>query len=256
MVIRLQILIMALLGAAVPLTVSACEPVLPLSKLLGSSTAIGSVIYVQSAVWLYLAIALKCVAFAYFERRLPLHQAAGFMLLANVVSTIPGMLIAGFAAGGPLVIFILPIIYCLGRMVERRTRHLPSVPGRLRMTGGMATLAFILFFVLSMTLYILAYVAFEQSGFASYWIVKFFFVALVACTGLVISAILEECVIARFSRKAGGDLSFYTSVIRANYVTLGAILLVGAVAILPERLRSPGFLAAWLEQLWTSLPLG
>ena len=145
---------MALLGAAVPLTVSACEPVLPLSRLLGSSTAIGSVIYVQSAVWLYLAIALKCVAFAYFERRLPLHQAAGFMLLANVVSTIPGMLIA------------------------------------------------------------------------------------------------------RFSRKAGGDLSFYTSVIRANYVTLGAILLVGAVAILPERLRSPGFLAAWLEQLWTSLPLG
>ena len=65
--IRRQTLVLALVGTAVPLTAPACEPILPLAKLLSSSTAVGSIIYVQSAAWLLLAIALKSAAFAFFE---------------------------------------------------------------------------------------------------------------------------------------------------------------------------------------------
>jgi hypothetical protein len=82
-----------------------------------------------------------------------------FVLLANVVSTVPGVLIAAFAAAGPVVVLILPIIYGLGRMVERRTRHLPATFGKLRLTGGRTSIAFTLFFVLAMVLYGMTQVA-------------------------------------------------------------------------------------------------
>jgi hypothetical protein len=72
---------------------------------------------------------------------------------------------------------------------------------------------------------------------------------MAACTGIIISAVLEECVIARLSRKLYGNISFYTPVLRANYVTLAVILLVAALEMLPKRLNAPHFIVAWLHSL-------
>jgi len=84
--------------------------------------------------------------------------------------------------------------------------------------------------------------ALDSRDHTDYWILKFAYVALMAVTGIVISAILEECVIANATRKVPGCESFYTSVIRANYVTLGAILAVAALSMLPQRMKTPDFL--------------
>jgi len=204
-----------------------------------------------------MAVGIKCTAFICFEKRLSWTQAACFMLVANIISTIPGVLLAGSTASSPIggLFFGLPIVGVLGLMIHRRVTRLPPSPWQSRISGVAIMVAFVLFYVASLFLYGLTQAMLDRHSHATYWVVKFLFVALVACTGIVISAVLEESVIAELSRKRAGNVSFYTSVIRANYITLATILLVAAVAMLPKRLRSPGFLTSWLDQICTSFGL-
>lgn len=97
-----------------------------------------------------------------------------------------------------------------------------------------------------MVLFFLAGNALDTNHLAHYWTFKILFATLAVSVGMAISAVLEECVIARLARNAHGELSFYTSVIRANYITLGLVLLAAAIATLPKRLSAPGFLVSWL----------
>lgn len=244
--------------ALTPLTSWSCEPIVPLAYLLSSSSLAGSAILTNSLLWLVVAVTVKCVAFICFEKRLPWTQAALFMLLANVLSTIPGVLLAVFTSsggGGGLLVALL-LVFALGCMVQRRVARLTTTPQRLRISGGIALVAFVVFAFLSIALYGIAATVLDGGNYASYWVLKFLFVTLVAVSGIVLSAVLEECVIAELTRKRAGNLSFYTSVFRANYVTLGLILFVAALQILPKRLRSPHYITSWLEQLWTTIGLG
>src|SRR5689334_8690233 len=88
-----------LLGALILLPVSGwcCEPILPLTQLLGGSNALGPLMWEQSLLWLAAAVAVKSVAFAVFEKRMRWHHALGIMLLANLLSTVPGLLLAVLA---------------------------------------------------------------------------------------------------------------------------------------------------------------
>ena len=251
-----RLILMAL--ALTPLTGWSCEPIVPLVHLLSGSSLAGSAILTNSLFWLIVAVAVKCAAFVCFEKRLPWTQAALFMLLANVLSTIPGVLLATFTGlgSGIGIIVALPLVFILGWMVQRRLARLPAAPQRLRISGGTALAAFVVFSFLSFALYGIAATVLDGRNYASYWVLKFLFVTLVAVSGIVLSAVLEECVIAELTRKRAGTLSFYTSVFRANYVTLGLILFVAALQMLPKRLRSPHFITSWLEELWTRIGLG
>jgi len=242
------ILLATMLGTS---TGRCCEPVLPLLQLLTGSSVLGPGILTQSLFWLFVAIALKSGAFVWFEKRLSWRQAAGLMLIANVVSTIPGILLAVFSASGTGfgILIALPVVFFLGWIVQRRMSRLPKAPFWARATGGGAMFAFAGFSVASMVLYYTAQGMLETNNYRAYWAFKFTFVTLVAGTGIVISAVLEECVIAGFTRKSPRQASFYASVFRANYVTLGAILLVAAVKILPQRLQSPHFITTWIKAL-------
>jgi|SRR6266567_4112926 len=91
--------------------------------------------------------------------------------------------------------------------------------------------------------------ALAARSFVHYWIFKFIFVAMAAVTGIFISAVLEECVIARLSRHAHGNVSFYTPVLRANYIALAVVLLVAALKMLPGRLNAPNLIVSWLQSL-------
>ncbi len=240
-----------------PVTGSACEPILPLAQLLSSASAAGPVVFTQSLFWLLMAIGIKSIAFSCFEKRLFWGRAVFFMLVANIVSTIPGGLIAVSAASSPIggLFFALPVVGALGLIIHRRVMRLPPSPWQSRISGVAIMVAFVLFYVASMFLYGFTQVLLKDHNYANYWIVKFLFVALVACTGIVISAVLEEGVIAQLSRKRAGDVSFYTPVIRANYITLGVILLVAAVVMMPQRLRSSNFLTRWLDPFCAALGL-
>src|ERR1044071_10113938 len=80
-----------------PLTCWSCEPIVPLAQLLGGSSAAGPLMWEQSLGWLAAAVAVKSIAFAFFEKRISWRRALGFMLLANILSTIPGVLLAVLA---------------------------------------------------------------------------------------------------------------------------------------------------------------
>ena len=249
----LAAMLLLLFTFGLPLRGWSCEPIIPLYQLLSGSSLVGPALLIHSFAWLVTAVSIKCGAFVFLERRLPWRAAVLYMLAANIVSTIPGALIGVFTASLGGVIIAAPIVFFLGWVVQRRLSHLPQ-PGRPRwISGGAATIAFVAFFILSVVLFGLAGSALEARSFASYWIFKFIFVAMAAAAGIFISAVLEECVIARLSRHAHGNISFYTPVLRANYLTLAVVLLVAALEMLPRRLSDPNFIASWLQSLATML---
>ena len=111
-------------------------------------------------------------------------------------------------------------------------------------------LAFVAFFIVSMLLYWLAESALSGRNYVSYWALKLLFAALVACSGIAISAVLEESVIADLAKRSSTALSgwsFYAPVFRANYITLGLVLLVVAVQVLPERMNAHRFILIGMD---------
>lgn len=240
------------MACVTPLPAVACEPILPLFQLLSGPTAAGASILRLSLLGLALAVAIKSALFAFLERRLTWRSAVLYMLLANVVSTIPGIFVAACVASVGGIVVALPVMILLAWFVGNR----PTAQTKWAHLGaGTIALAFTGFFFVSVLIYGIALVALNNDNFASYWFFKFVFVTLVACTGIAISAVLEECVVARMSRKSLGKVYFYTSVFRANYITLGLILLVAALRILPQRLDAPHFIVSWLHNLSAMLGL-
>jgi hypothetical protein len=246
------ILLMAALGNS---TCRGCEPIFPLTQLLGGASFAGPMLLTRSLVLLAIAVAIKCFVFVWLDRRLPWRKAVLFMLLANVLSTIPGVLIAAFTASIVGIVLALPLVFALGWMVQRRIARLPEAHQWKRISGGGALIAFIAFFIVSVVLYGVAESVLDARNYQVYWILKFIFVTLVACTGIVMSAVLEECVVAFLTRKSSSNLSFFTPVFRANYITLGVILLVAAVKMLPQRLHSPHFITGWFNAILTAVGL-
>jgi len=72
--------------------------------------------------------AIKYGAFVLLERRLPWRTAILYMLVANIMSIIPGALIGGFTASLSGVILAVPLVFVLGCVVQRRLALLPQ-PG-------------------------------------------------------------------------------------------------------------------------------
>lgn len=172
------------------------------------------------------------------------------MLLANVVSTIPGVLVAMFAGSMSGFIFAVPLVAILGVFVGRRiARGVPPDQKKPWINGWTVTLSFIAFFALAVIAFQSAQEALWTRSYAMHWLFKFVFVSVVAITGIVISAALEESVVARLAEKSHGKAFFYRSVVRANYITLALVLLVAAIQILPARLKSPHFIASWFQSL-------
>src|SRR6185369_6800428 len=118
-------------------------------------------------------------AFVYLDRRLPWRKAVLFMLLANVLSTIPGGLVAAFAGSMGGSFLALPLVFALGWMVQRRTARLPEANRWHHIYGGAAAMAFIGFFVVSVALYQGAERVLYARNYQTYWILKFIFVTLV-----------------------------------------------------------------------------
>jgi hypothetical protein len=242
--------VLAVMLLAIPLTSWGCEPIVPLVQLLSGSSVVGALLFSQSILWLAAAVALKSGAFAFFERRLPWRKALLFMLLANVLSTIPGVLVAIFAGSMSGFIVAVPLVGILGAFIGWRIAG-GCPPDRQKpwINGWTATLSFIAFFVIAVVTFRYAQDALWSRSYAMHWLMKFLFVSMVACTGIIISAALEEAVIARLCERSHGKTFFYSSVVRANYVTLPLVLLVAAIQILPQRLKSPHFIASWFQSL-------
>jgi hypothetical protein len=220
---------------------------------MGGSNVAGAALLTRSLVWLLVAVVIKGVSFACLERRLSWPKAVCFMLTANVLSTIPGLLTATLA--GSVVLLALPIMFGLGVLAQRRLSALPQDDSATRFSRRGLALAFTLAFIVSAVLFSLAGMKLDAERFASYWIIKLLFVTIAATTGMAISTVLEEYAVGILARKSHGQIFFYKPVLRANYITLGMVLLVSACEILPRRLAAPHFIVSWVQAVSSFLGL-
>jgi hypothetical protein len=237
---RGTMLALAFIATFSPVAVDACEPIIPLTHLMSGSNAVGPMLIMKSAIWLAVAVVLKSTAFILFERRLPWRTAFLFMLIANILSTIPGLLTSLFS--GSIAFLALPIIFVMGLLAQRRLTALKLERGDPNPKLQWVSFAFTVTYFASLIMFYMASEFADPRHATQYWFLKFTFTTSAVLLGLAISAVLEEYAIARLAAKTVGRSSFYTSVIRANYVTLGLVLLVAAIQTLPRRLHSPGFL--------------
>jgi hypothetical protein len=233
-------LTLAFTATVSPVAVDACEPIIPLTQLMSGSNAVGPALIMKSAIWLAVAVVLKSTAFVLFERRLSWRTAFLFMLAANILSTIPSILTSVFA--GSIAFLALPIIFVMGFLAQRRLTALRVNSGDPNPRLQWVSFAFTLTYFASLIMFYMASDVADPQHAVQYWLLKLMFTTSAVLLGLTISAVLEEYAIARLAAKSVGQSSFYTSVIRANYVTLGFVLLVAAIQTLPRRLHSPGFL--------------
>ena len=220
-----------------PSTSLACEPILPLVQIFG-----GTLLITKSLTFLGLAVLLKLIAFVYFERSMPWHRAVAYMLIANIVSSVIGVL-AAFPVAVPAAFFIgVPLVYVISILPARRLTQRFNLRDRAQLNQYVVALISTALFITSVFFWGVARRAFSDESLGWYWALKlvYIYIALIISMGLTI--FYEEWVVSRLTKRGREAAPFLTSVTRANLVTMLFIMGVSAAMILPERLKSPDFI--------------
>ncbi|ABF43757.1 hypothetical protein Acid345_4758 [Candidatus Koribacter versatilis Ellin345] len=214
----------------------ACEPVIPF--IMTTVPALG-----LHSLWVLAgAVAVKCVLFTRFERRLPSGRAAWGMFVGNIYTTFLGILVAGLiGSASDLIIWMIaaPIVFGLCWLPARRLiaeSRVPSPSSR----GGAAALLTTAFFV-SCYLFLIGQVAIDTRQLVVYWIVKIAAISIALFASVSLTTIWEEWTVWRVNSRPEG-VSYFPSVLRTNLYVLILVLLVPAAINLPKRLHSPDFL--------------
>lgn len=216
----------------------ACEPVVPFMQVMVPALALSGSILV-----LTVAVVLKSVLFAVFERRLPRLRAAWRMFLGNVLTSFVGLIVAVMIASSPAIWLVgVPLVYLLCWLPSRRlvkaaplawlARTSPTVLAGI-MTGALLG---------SCILFMVGRGALESHELVLYWIIKLVAIFLALLASMTLTAVWEEWVIWLLSSQPDGT-GFFASAVRANLYVLLLVMLVPALLILPKRIKSPDFTA-------------
>lgn len=243
--IMLLILLAAVLTATPAL---ACEPVVPLAVLYAGEFSLAAM--ARSAPFFIVVVAVKCAAFAWFSRRLlSWHKAAVLMLVANIASTAIGIIASMPFAVPAFIVVAIPIVFAVSLLPARRYSHWLNGQLKFRVSAravaGIATAIFISSIVLfGQAQGLLA----SRSGAALgwYWAAKLLYIYLALLLSVALTIYVEDSVVSALARREGGESTPYlAAVARTNLAALLLITLVGAIAVLPARFRSPDFLISW-----------
>jgi len=218
--------------------VLACEPVIPFMQAMVPALALSGSILV-----LIIAVALKSMLFAIFERRLPRLRAAWGMFLGNVLTSFVGLLVAVMIGSAPAISLIwVPLVFYLCWLPSRRL--VKAAPFAWLARSSPAALATIMTCALlaSCILFIAGRGALEAHQLVAYWIIKLAAILLALFASMVLTTVWEEWVIWRLNSRPGGT-GYFASALRANLYVLLFVMLVPAVLIFPKRLHSPDFIA-------------
>jgi len=218
--------------------VLACEPVIPFMQATVPAIALSG-----SLLVLAVAVVVKSLLFAFFERRIPLLRAAWRMFVGNVVTSFVGLLVALMVASSPSSWIIgLPVVFGLCWLPARRlvksaplawlTRTSPAA-----LAGGMTCV-----FAISCILFMVGQGLLATRHHALYWVVKLAAIFLALLASVTLTTIWEEWVIWKLSSGPEGK-GFFATALRANLYVLLLVMAVPAALILPKRLHSPDFLA-------------
>jgi hypothetical protein len=215
----------------------ACEPVVPFMQAMVPALALSGSILV-----LAMAVVLKSVLFAVFERRLPRLHAAWRMFLGNVLTSFVGLLVAAMIGGAPVFWVIgMPLVAFLCWLPSRRLVKAAPLAWLAGLSPAALAAAMAGAMVASCILFMFGRVAVETHELVLYWIIKLAAISLALFASITLTTVWEEWVIWRLSARPEGT-GFFASALRANLYVLLFVMAVPAVLILPKRLRSPDFL--------------
>lgn len=228
---------MVLLGCA-PLA-GACEPILPLFMALGGPGAMA-----QSGFALLIAVLLKSALYGWFRRSEGF--AAGFwrMAIANVFSSVIGLVVAALLVGAPatpVTLFGLLVLLLIVRVPAARLRVLVPwlrIPPLLIAVAIVAALfATVMLFGASQAI---TWEVRNGEHALAYWSLKLAYLAIAVGISLFLTVFWEDWAITWMT--GAEEPRQLVDVFRAGYLTLIAVMLVVAVGTLPQRLKSHGFL--------------
>ena len=216
----------------------ACEPVVPFMQVMMPALALSGSIMV-----LAMAVVVKSVLFAIFERRLPRLRAVWRMFLGNVLTSFVGLLVAVMIASAPSFWFIgVPVACSLCWLPSRRLVKAAPLAWLGRMSPGALAAGMTGAMVASCILFMAGRGALEAHQRALYWTIKLAAIFLALSASITLSTVWEEWVIWRLSSRPEGT-GFFAAALRANLYVLLLVMAVPAVLILPKRLKSPDFYA-------------
>jgi len=219
---------------AVPLSASACEPIVPFVKAVG-----GPGFLTVAFVILGLVVVLKSATFARFQQKLTFTMALLWMLAANVVTSIVGVVVTAMIDSGAAMFIGVPLVWALCLLPSQRLIESAPVSPLARFTSGQVAFGITLVLIFSYLLLLISRTVHDSDTFLRYWLFKVptLFVALTV--GLVLTAFWEEWIVLRLSRSGDDDFGFVRPVIRSNLIVLVAVMLVSVGVIVPKRLRNP-----------------
>jgi hypothetical protein len=191
-----------------------------------------------SVYGLLAGVVVKCALFAFLVRHISWFKAAGFMFLANIITSFFGVALAGVVSM-PLTIFLIPLVCYLATLPSKslRKRMGEKLPDWLS-PGAVAAFLF-LAVPLSAILFYSAGNANPHTG--HYWVMKLAYIYAGLVIGIGMTILWEEWLVFRFA-KPQLETNILSAVLRTNLYTFLVLALIGAAVALPQRLDHPSFL--------------
>ena len=218
---------------AAPLSASACEPIVPFVKAVG-----GPGFLAWAFVILGVVVLLKSAAFARFQQKITFTKALLWMLGANVVTSIIGVIVPAMIDSGAAMFIGVPLVWALCLLPAQRLIGATPCTPLARFTSGQVAFGITLVLVFSYLLLLISRTVHDSDTFLRYWLLKVPTVYVALLVGLVLTAFWEEWIVWRLSRSEDDDFGFVRPVIRANVIVLAVVMLISVAVIIPKRLRN------------------
>ncbi len=218
----------ALFLVLMPMPAFACEPVLPLTILFG-----------LPLITLFGVVFVKALVFAFLEKSLPKFKAFGLMIVANLFSSLLGLLLNLGAAVPMISIFIAMLVVAVSFLPAKRfIKYNPWGLMKKWPPTLLAVIVGILYFG-TFLLFYFAMGALDRSTYAAYWSLKFAYVMIAVTISIFLTTFWEEWAVVTLAKKDGTGL---ISALKANLIAFLIIMAFLAARAMPERLKSEDFL--------------
>jgi len=232
-----------LLAMFVPTVSCACTPIPQLMIIFIGPAPWGAYAF-KSLLGLLFVVSIKCILFGYKEKSLKYLTAVLFMFIANIFSTLPGIVGVIISSVPVFWFFTIPLLYFLykipAKYISRHFKNEKIASGRINVGMIVITIISIVFFFISQS--------YVEINNIAYWILKIIFTTLGVSMGLAITIGIEEAAICWLEKQINQeDKNFLQSVIWANVWSMFIAAGISAAIILPKRFESPNFLISLIH---------
>ena len=220
----------------IPAFLYANEPLVPLIMLFLAPTTFGGAAFASFLGFLVILL-VKCIVFI-LKSDFRTIRAVFYVLIANVVSTLVGTVVAVMFTSSDVLFGGIIILFLVFLLPARRLKCYKRFE-----KNSTWFIAFALTLITLITVVIFSFMIGYQASLHIYWPMKIFLSTIAIVISLLISVLYEEAVIAKLYKiQKKEEKSFLMPVIWSNIVAVGIIVLIGAIIALPARLKSPDFL--------------